>query len=138
MSTESDETRSAGSKWPVAVSALVLLLLLLLVGAWAWRRYDPFYTSRPAVRDAQALIDTARHRPLTDAEFDAAVGLLGADEPAARLAAVAVSELQAGRSAERKRRVVSALTEAERAADPAFGRSVSQALTRPRAGEPGR
>lgn len=73
-----------------------------------WQRYDPFVLERPANREARGLLDAARQWPLADDEFSNAIGLLGSGEMIARLTVVAILELEAGRSPERKRQVVAA------------------------------
>jgi hypothetical protein len=130
MDSEPQDEHPVKSWGPTVLLALVVLIALVAVGGWLWQRYDPFFVQRPAVRDAKALLDSARQRPLTDEEFEAAVGLLGADTPFARTSAVTALELEAGRSPQRKQRVIAALTEHQQAADPAFRQAVGQALGR--------
>ncbi len=130
MASDSQGERTVRSWWPTALVVLIILIVLGFLGAWLWQRYDPFFAQRPAVRDTKGLLDIARQRPLTDDEFEAAVGLLDSDTPFARGSAVTILELEAGRSPERKARAVTALAEHRQAADPSFRQAVGQALGR--------
>ncbi|MBX9627290.1 MAG: hypothetical protein K2X82_26035 [Gemmataceae bacterium] len=122
--------RSRRRAYLIAAQVGVGLVVAGAVGAWLLQRYDPFFVQRPAVREAKALLDAASRRSLTDEEFSRAIGLLDVDTPFARVSAVTVLEVEAGRSPERRARAVEALERCRQTTDVTVSRAAAQALAR--------
>lgn len=132
MSFDPDEDEGARPRKSRAVWVLVAALLVACgVGAvWLWKRYDPFVMDRPDMREASGLLGAARHRPLTDEEFDRAVALLGAETPAAQLPAIATIEADVGRAPARRDRAIAALEGCPPDAAPATRSAAATAANR--------
>ncbi|QJW98663.1 hypothetical protein [Frigoriglobus tundricola] len=92
----------ARARWRVWLIVLVALVVASGALVWLWQKYDPFFMDRPDMREATALLDSGRKRPLTDEEFERAVALLDAATPAAQLSAVATLEADAARQPARR------------------------------------
>ena len=132
MPSDPYDDRPGGSPWLLILLALTILIVigLSVTGMWLWRRYDPFILNRPSVRDAKALMDVARQRPLADEEFESVIRHLRSDTAIAQLSALATIELEAGRSPERKTRAIEALTDALPNADATVRPSFERVLGR--------
>jgi hypothetical protein len=97
---------------------------------WLWREFNPFVHRQPAVREAIALRDAARSRPLTDEEFDRLLVAAGSGEPVAVLTSIAVLELEAKRRPDRREKVTAVLTELQQSRNAGVQQSAAAALSR--------
>lgn len=114
---------------------LVLLLVVVLIGLvtlWfaAGRPFDPFVLSRSDNVRAKALSDRARAGSLVDADFEESLGLLKSSEPIAQLMIVSVLELEAGRDAGRRERIIAALKALPPSSDPKLQQAIATSLKR--------
>lgn len=110
--------------------ALLLAVVALGLGVWAWRKYDPFFTERPAMKATVELMTVARKRPLSADEFAEALALLDSGEPAAQLPAIAVLQLEVERAPIRRETVVAALKKVAQSAEPRIAKSATTVAAR--------
>lgn len=123
----------AATRWPGRLLLLFGLFALASVAAggwWLWDRFDPFVLSRTDNVAAKVLIDAARQRALSGAEFAQAAGLLGSREGIARLQALAVLQVEAGRSPERRAQARDALEKRRESAGGDFRAALERAIER--------
>jgi len=130
MSSESPQEHRRQPELGTYLLAFLMITVLVGGGIWLWRRYDPFVVNRPEVREANVVLDAARKRPLTEAEFDKTLELLGSDTPIAQLSAIATIEVEVGRAPARRDRAISALQQCQKSAEPNVANAASQAVTR--------
>ena len=116
----------------LGIYLLVLLMIVVLVGGgvWLWRRYDPFIMDRPEVRESKVVLEAARKRALTEAEFDKTLELLGTDTPVAQLSAIATIEADVARTPTRRDRAITALQQCQKNAAPNVAKAADQAALR--------
>lgn len=121
---------------PASGNRLWLWLFLLMaaaalgLGVWAWQTYDPFVMSRPAVKAANELVDTARKRPLTAEEFERALALVEHHEPVAQLSMVAVLQLEGERDPTRRDAAMTALQRCQKSSDASVCGAAATAAAR--------
>jgi len=109
---------------------LLVAVIALGLGVWAWQAYDPFVMSRPAVKSATELVDTARKRPLTAEEFDRALALVEHHEPIAQLSVIAVLQLEGERDPTRRDAAVTALQRCQKSSNAGVCGAASTAAAR--------
>ena len=109
---------------------LLVAVIALGLGVWAWQTYDPFVMSRPAVKAATELVDTARQRPLTAEEFERALALVEHHEPVAQLSVIAVLQLEAERDPTRRDAAVTALQRCQKSSNAGVCGAAATVVTR--------
>jgi hypothetical protein len=136
MSSESQPANQVKFKWYKLVLGLFLVVFFVVSvhicardgvnRVWDW--FDP--DRQPAVREANALRDAARKRPLTDEEFERALAVLDSENTIAQLSAIATVELDGGHDAARRIRAIEALERCCQKARPDVGAAAGTAAGR--------
>jgi hypothetical protein len=123
-----DTPTRGGSKLPLIAAAI--LLVLLGAGFVVWKWFNPFALQKPVVREAKTLLESARAGSLSDRDFSAVLGLLETDNPIAQNMAIAIVELEAGRSDDRRTAGLTALRKCQTTADPAVAKTAGTVIFR--------